>query len=89
MPFNPESKKTPAIIPRIAGTEYRPRWQVLLAGAIRSADELLRLLEIAPPDGAVTPLAGDFLVIGLLLGLLLLHGADLALLLLGLFVELR
>jgi EF-P beta-lysylation protein EpmB len=48
------------MIPRIPCTEYRPHWQTLLAGAIRSADELLRLLEIDPPAGTVRPLAGDF-----------------------------
>ncbi len=48
------------MIPRIPGLEYRPHWQTLLAGAIRSADELLRLLEIDPPGGTLHPLASDF-----------------------------
>jgi EF-P beta-lysylation protein EpmB len=48
------------MIPRIPHTEHRPEWQSLLARAIKSADELLRLLEIDPAGLRIQPLANDF-----------------------------
>jgi L-lysine 2,3-aminomutase len=48
------------MIPRIPHPEHSTHWQALLAGAVRSPDELLRLLEIDPGQLKVRPLAGDF-----------------------------
>lgn len=49
-----------AMIPRIPDPEHRPAWQLELARAVRSADELLRLLDIDPAACRVRPLVGDF-----------------------------
>ena len=48
------------MIPRIKGPEHRPLWQTSLAEAIRSPEELLKLLEIDPARLKIRPLAGDF-----------------------------
>ena len=52
--------KTPAIIPRLDDTEHRAAWQVQLANAVRSTDELLQMLSISPADLKIRSLAGDF-----------------------------
>lgn len=49
-----------AMIPRIPDPEHRPAWQLELARAVRSADELLRLLDIDPAVCRVRPLVDDF-----------------------------
>lgn len=49
-----------AMIPRIPDPEHRSAWQLELARAVRSTDELLRLLDIDPAAGRVRPLVGDF-----------------------------
>jgi EF-P beta-lysylation protein EpmB len=48
------------MIPRIPDTEHRPEWQSLLARAVRSADELLRLLDIDPAGLRIQPLVHAF-----------------------------
>ncbi len=48
------------MIPRIPHPEHRPEWQSLLARAVKSTDELLRLLEIDPVRLKIQPLANDF-----------------------------
>jgi len=48
------------MIPRLPNVEYRPVWQSMLAEAVKSTDELLRLLEIDPTSLNILPLAGDF-----------------------------
>jgi L-lysine 2,3-aminomutase len=48
------------MIPRIPHPEHSTHWQTLLAGAVRSPDELLRLLEIDPQLLKIQPLAGAF-----------------------------
>ncbi|MGB5540657.1 MAG: EF-P beta-lysylation protein EpmB [Gammaproteobacteria bacterium] len=48
------------MIPRILHPEHRPAWQLQLARAVRSADELLRLLDIDPARHRIQPLACDF-----------------------------
>jgi EF-P beta-lysylation protein EpmB len=48
------------MIPRIRETEHRPGWRSQLAAAVRSVDELLRLLEIDPAALRDRPLAEDF-----------------------------
>jgi EF-P beta-lysylation protein EpmB len=48
------------MIPRIPDPEHRPDWQLALARAVRSRDELLRLLEIDPAAYRIQPLVGDF-----------------------------
>ena len=48
------------MIPRIQDPEHRPLWQLQLARAVRSTDELLRLLEIDPARLRIQPLASDF-----------------------------
>ncbi len=48
------------MIPRILHPEHRPAWQLQLARAVRSADELLRLLDIDPARHRIHPLASDF-----------------------------
>jgi len=52
--------KTAVMIPRIPDPEHRPPWQDLLAGAVRSSDELLRLLEIDPARLGTRPVACGF-----------------------------
>jgi len=54
------SGKTPAIIPRTGKPEHTPAWQVELAQAVRSGDELLHLLDIQPDQLNIRPLTGDF-----------------------------
>ncbi len=54
------SGKTPAIIPRTGKTEHTPAWQVELAQAVRSGNELLHLLDIQPDQLNIRPLTGDF-----------------------------
>jgi EF-P beta-lysylation protein EpmB len=48
------------MIPRIPHPEHRPEWQSLLAQAVKSPDELLRLLDIDPARLKIQPLANDF-----------------------------
>ena len=48
------------MIPRLPNVEYRPTWQSLLAEAVKSTDELLRLLEIDPSAMNILPLDNDF-----------------------------
>ena len=48
------------MIPRIKETEHRPGWRSQLSAAVRSVDELLRLLEIDPAALRDWPLAEDF-----------------------------
>jgi EF-P beta-lysylation protein EpmB len=49
------------MIPRIPQPEHRPDWQSLLTGAVRSVEELLRLLEIDPRQLKILlPLTGNF-----------------------------
>ncbi|MDH3980630.1 MAG: EF-P beta-lysylation protein EpmB [Gammaproteobacteria bacterium] len=48
------------MIPRIPHPEHRPEWQSQLARAVKSTDELLRLLEIDPARLKIQPLANDF-----------------------------
>jgi EF-P beta-lysylation protein EpmB len=48
------------MIPRIPGPEHRSTWQLELSRAVRSADELLRLLDIDPAACRIRPLVGDF-----------------------------
>lgn len=48
------------MIPRIPHPEHRPDWQSLLAGAVRSVEELLRLLDIDPRQLKILPLTGAF-----------------------------
>ena len=48
------------MIPRIPHPEHRPDWQALLAGAVRTTEELLRLLELDPQQLKIEPLAGNF-----------------------------
>jgi EF-P beta-lysylation protein EpmB len=48
------------MIPRIPHPEHRPDWQSLLAGAVRSSEELLRLLELDPQQLKIQPLCSDF-----------------------------
>jgi EF-P beta-lysylation protein EpmB len=52
--------KTPAMIPRLPNPEYRPAWQSMLAEAVKSTDELLRMLEIDPASLNILPLASNF-----------------------------
>ncbi|MGB5259224.1 MAG: EF-P beta-lysylation protein EpmB [Gammaproteobacteria bacterium] len=54
------SGKTPAIIPRSGKSEHMPAWQVELAHAVRSGDELLRRLEIEPGQVNTRPWSADF-----------------------------
>ena len=54
------SRKTPAIIPRTGKTEHTPAWQLEMAQAVRSGDELLHLLDIEPGQLNIRPLTGDF-----------------------------
>ena len=53
-------EKTSVIIPRIDAPEHRPLWQQLLSQGIRSSDELLALLDIAPEELEILPPGGDF-----------------------------
>ena len=48
------------MIPRLPNVEYRPAWQSILAQAVKSTDELLRLLEIDPSTMNILPLDNDF-----------------------------
>ncbi|MGB5305197.1 MAG: EF-P beta-lysylation protein EpmB [Gammaproteobacteria bacterium] len=48
------------MIPRIPDPEHTPAWQQALAGAVKSADELLGLLDIDPAHPGVRPLLNDF-----------------------------
>ena len=48
------------MIPRLPNPEYRPAWQAMLAEAVKSTDELLRLLEIDPASLNILPLASNF-----------------------------
>jgi len=48
------------MIPRILYPEHRPVWQQQLARAVRSIDELLRLLEIDPDRIRIQPLVSGF-----------------------------
>lgn len=48
------------MIPRLLNVEYKPAWQSILAQAVKSTDELLRLLEIDPASPGILPLARDF-----------------------------
>jgi EF-P beta-lysylation protein EpmB len=48
------------MIPRIPDPEHRPAWQLQLARAVRSVDELLRLLDIDPTRHRIQPLVSDF-----------------------------
>ena len=48
------------MIPRLPNVEYRPAWQSILAQAVKSTDELLRLLEIDPETMNILPLDSDF-----------------------------
>jgi EF-P beta-lysylation protein EpmB len=48
------------MIPRIPGPEHSATWQLELARAVRSTDELLRLLDIDPAVCRTRPLVGDF-----------------------------
>jgi len=48
------------MIPRILYPEHRPAWQSQLAQAVRSVDELLRLLEIDRDRLRIQPLVSDF-----------------------------
>ena len=48
------------MIPRLPNVEYRPTWQSLLAQAVKSTDELLRLLEIDPSAMNILPLDNEF-----------------------------
>lgn len=48
------------MIPRIPEPEHRPAWQLQLSDAVRSVDELLRLLEIDPARHRIQPLVSDF-----------------------------
>jgi len=48
------------MIPRIHPPEHRPAWQQQLATAVRSVDELLRLLQIDPAAAKIRPLQSDF-----------------------------
>ncbi len=48
------------MIPRIPDPEHRPEWQALLAGAVKSTDELLQLLDIEPGRFRIQPLVSDF-----------------------------
>ena len=49
-----------AMIPRLPKVEYRPAWQSILAQAVKSTYELLRLLEIDPSTMNILPLDNDF-----------------------------
>jgi EF-P beta-lysylation protein EpmB len=48
------------MIPRIQSPEQRPRWQKLLAQAVNSTDELLRILQIDPAQLKTPPLDNKF-----------------------------
>ena len=48
------------MIPRIQTPEQRPRWQALLAQAVKSTDELLKLLQIDPAHLKTRPLTDNF-----------------------------
>lgn len=48
------------MIPRINSPEHQPAWQALLLASVKSADELLRQLEIDPATLNTRPLANDF-----------------------------
>lgn len=48
------------MIPRIQTQEQRPVWQALLAQAVKSTDELLKLLQIEPAQLKTRPLADNF-----------------------------
>lgn len=48
------------MIPRLPNPEYRPAWQSMLAQAVKSTEELLRLLEIDPSSLNILPLASNF-----------------------------
>jgi len=48
------------MIPRIQPSEHRPAWQEQLAGAVKSVDELLQLLQIDPELAKIRPLQNDF-----------------------------
>ena len=48
------------MIPRIQPSEHRPAWQEQLAGAVKSVDELLQLLQIDPDLAKTRPLQSDF-----------------------------
>jgi EF-P beta-lysylation protein EpmB len=48
------------MIPRIQSPEQRPRWQALLAQAVNSTDELLRILQIDPAQLKTRPLDNKF-----------------------------
>ncbi len=48
------------MIPRIPHPEHRPVWQQQLARAVRTTDELLRLLEIDPNRLRIQPLVSSF-----------------------------
>jgi len=48
------------MIPRIQTPEQRPVWQALLAQAVKSTDELLRLLQIEPAQLKTRPLTDNF-----------------------------
>jgi EF-P beta-lysylation protein EpmB len=48
------------MIPRIQSQEQRPVWQILLAQAVNSTDELLRILQIDPEQLKTRPVASKF-----------------------------
>ncbi len=48
------------MIPRIQSPEQRPQWQTLLAQAVNSTDELLRILQIDPAQLKTRPLDNKF-----------------------------
>lgn len=48
------------MIPRIQTQEQRPVWQALLAEAVKSTDELLKLLQIEPAQLKTRPLNDNF-----------------------------
>ena len=48
------------MIPRIQTQEQRPVWPALLAQAVKSTDELLKLLQIEPAQLKTRPLADNF-----------------------------
>lgn len=48
------------MIPRIQPPEHRPAWQQQLSRAVRSVDELLKLLQIDPVLAKIQPLQYDF-----------------------------
>ncbi len=48
------------MIPGLPNAEYRATWQSLLAAAVKSTDELLRLLEIDPAAMNILPLDSNF-----------------------------